>query len=80
MTGDMVRDDPLSHELNVYETKKREWLNSHLNEFVVIAGDRIEGFHDTYESAFKAAIKAFGVEKQFLIKQVCATEPVYVVY
>jgi hypothetical protein len=73
-------EDPLGRELAVYEARKQEWLGRHLNQFVVIAGDQIGGFHADYESAFKAAIRTFGLKQQFLIKQVCATEPVYVVY
>lgn len=76
----MANEDPLSRELQLYDARKREWLREHLNEFVVIAGERVEGFHADYASAFRAAIQAFGLKQQFLIKQVCATEPVYVVY
>ena len=80
MNDAMPTNDPLSRELSLYEARKLEWLRTHLNQFVVIAGDQVEGFHADYESAFTAGIHAFGLKTQFLIKQVCATEPVYVVY
>jgi hypothetical protein len=80
MEHEMPLGDPLSRELAFYEARKREWLSLHPDQFVVIAGDRAEGFYPDYESAFEAGIRAFGLKRQFLIKQVCAIEPVYVVY
>ena len=80
MSDAMTTNDPLTRELGVYTARRDEWLASHLNQFVVIAGDEVEGFHPDYESAFKAGIRTFGLKKEFLIKQVCVTEPVYVVY
>ncbi len=76
----MSAHDPLNRELRLYSEKKRSWLVAHANQFVVICEDRVEGFHDDFESAFKAGLKAFGLGRQFLVKQVCETEPVYVVY
>lgn len=75
-----MQEETLKTELKVYEGLKREWLASHLNQFVVIAGEQIAGFYPDYESAFKSAIREFGIKRQFLIKQICAAEPVYVVY
>jgi hypothetical protein len=80
MNHAMPMEDPLRQELGVYDAHKQEWLKAHLNAFVVIAGDQVEGFHPDYESAFKAGIQSFGLKGQFLIKQICVTEPVYVVY
>jgi hypothetical protein len=76
----MPSDDPLKQELRLYHGQKQSWLQNHLNQYVVIAGDQVAGFYPDYEAAFKAAIRAFGLRRQFLIKQVCAAEPVYVVY
>jgi hypothetical protein len=80
MNNEMTTSDPLSRELDVYNARRREWLESYLNQFVVIAGDQVAGFHPDYESAFKAGIQVFGVQQPFLIKEICVTEPVYVVY
>lgn len=76
----MPPDDPLKRELQLYHEQKKSWLRSHLNQYVVIAGKQIAGFYPDYESAFRAAIREFGIQRQFLIKQICAAEPVYVVY
>ena len=76
----VMSPDPLTKELGVYEARKQYWLATHLNEFVVIAGEETQGFYPDYESAFKAGIAAYGVMRPFLVKQICVTEPVYVVY
>jgi hypothetical protein len=76
----MLPDDPLRQELQLYHGRKKSWLQAHLNEYVVIAGDQVSGFYSDYESAFRAAIQEFGIQRQFLIKQICVAEPVYVVY
>jgi len=76
----MIEADPLKNELAFHEMKKREWLNRYLNQYVVIADEQIAGFFMDYEAAFKAGIQAFGIGRLFLIKQICAAEPVYVVY
>ena len=72
--------DPLESELAFYKMKKSEWLGEHADEFVVISGGQVGGFYPDFETAYKGGIRVFGVGKQFLIKQICATEPVYVVY
>jgi hypothetical protein len=76
----VMSSDPLNRELAIYESNKQYWLATHLNEFVVIAGEETQGFYPDYESAFKAGIAACGIMRPFLIKQICVTEPVYVVY
>lgn len=73
-------EDPLQRELSFYNTNKSQWLHEHAEEFVIISGEQIGGFFPDFETAYKAGIQAFGVAKPFLIKEVCATEPVYVVY
>lgn len=73
-------EDVLKHELMVFEQHKREWIPSHRGEFVVIVGATVVGFHPDYESGFRAGLAAAGLGKQFLLKQVWAEEPVYLLY
>ena len=76
----MTRTGPFSTELNVFERHREEWSRSHPGEFVAIQDDVIvEGFFSTYAEAFKAGLRKFGVRREFLIKQVWMTEPVYFV-
>ena len=70
----------LSQELSWYESNKKAWIDSHRNEFVLIGRKTTIGFYATYEAAFKAGLDAFGVESDFLIKQVVEHEPVFVIY
>jgi|SRR5271166_3722537 len=67
-------------ELRVFEQNKPEWLRSHPGEFVVITGTKLTGFYSDYESAFKAGLGAAGLGNSFLVKQVWAEEPVYLIY
>jgi hypothetical protein len=70
---------PLQRELQVFEQHKREWLASNPGKFVVIAGTTVAGFYSDYESAFHAGLKRFGVTGTFLVKQVWAEQPVYLI-
>jgi hypothetical protein len=76
----MPAEDPLRRELSVFHAHKHDWLSTHTGEFVVIAGDRVEGFYLDYEAAWDAGVKAFGLQTSFLIKQIFETEPVYGIY
>ena len=69
----------LEAELRSYRVNKREWLQAHLGEFVVISGTTVAGFYPDYEAAFRAGLRRFGA-KDFLIKQICSQEPVYFIY
>ena len=70
----------LQTELRIFEQHKLEWLRSHPGEFVVIAGANVEGFYPDYELAFRAGLQKAGKGENFLVKQVWAEEPVYLIY
>ena len=70
----------LQAELQVFEQHKREWLRTNPGKFVVIAKTTIAGFYPDYESAFKAGLNKFGVGGIFLVKQVWAEQPVYLIH
>jgi hypothetical protein len=76
----MATTDAFSRELMVFEQHRKEWSRSHPGEYVVIQDDVIaEGFFKSYADAFKAGLQKFGVRREFLVKQVWNTEPVYFV-
>jgi hypothetical protein len=76
----MAQGGQFSAELRVFEENRQEWSLSHPGEFVVIQGQEIaDGFFGTYAEALKAGLRKFGVNRQFLVKQVWITEPVYLV-
>ena len=70
----------LQRELRVFEQHKQEWLQSHPGAFVVISDTSVAGFYPDYESAFRAGLQKFGVQENFLVKQVWAEEPVYLIH
>lgn len=76
----MADEEKLETELRTFEQRKEEWLQSHLGDFVVIAGTTVAGFYSDYETAFKAGLEKFGVRGDFLVKQLYAEEPVYLIY
>jgi hypothetical protein len=76
----MEPTNQFSTELGVFEEHRQEWSRSHPGEFVVIQDEEIaEGFFDTYADALRAGLKRFGARREFLVKQVWVTEPVYLV-
>jgi len=76
----MAEKDELKTEREVFAEHRQEWLRSNTGDFVVIAGTTIAGFYPDYESAFRAGLKTVGVSGNFLVKQIWAEEPVYLIY
>lgn len=70
-----VKDDrmPLEKELAVFEKKFPEMKASHEGKFVLIHGDEIVDYYDTYEDAIKVGYSKFGLEP-FLVKQIQSIE------
>jgi hypothetical protein len=75
-----MEQQALEKELHVFERHKREWLQSHPEDFVVIGGTTIGGFYPDYESAFEGGVTRFGARATFLVKQIWAEEPVYLIH
>jgi hypothetical protein len=76
----MGPEEQFSTELGVFEKHRREWSRSHAGEFVVIQGDEIApGFFVDYADALRAGLQRFGAAREFLVKQIWVTEPVYLV-
>ena len=66
-----------ARELEVYRQHQSEWIGDHDGSFVAIQGDQVGGFYNSYAEAFRFGLARFGAENEFLIKQICLTEPVY---
>ena len=60
----------LAVELDFYAAHKAEWLEQHSGKYVVVQD----------EDAFRAGVGAFGITRDFLVKQVLEHEPVYFVF
>lgn len=70
----------LQGELSWYESNKAGWLSTHLGEFALVGNKAAVGFFPTYEAAFEAGLKTFGIGTDFLIKQVVEHEPAFFIY
>lgn len=70
----------MSIDYKFFEAHRSEWAGMHPDEFALVCNRALAGFYKTYEDAYKAGIQAFGVKRQFLVKQVCAVEPVFFIY
>lgn len=64
-----MTDEALTDEYAVYESRVAEWVEGHLNDFVLIKGTEVVGFYTTYEEALSSGYERFGVAP-FLVKQV----------
>ena len=69
----------LESDFIIFEQHRAEWVRTHPGEFVLIHKGQEAGFYPDYDSAFRVAIRTFGPKSQFLIQQVCAVEPIFVI-
>jgi hypothetical protein len=76
-TSSHREQDRLATEIKFYAAHKEEFLRAHSGEYVVIHGTTILGFFRSWEHAFRAGVGAFGIETDFLVRQVLAREPIY---
>lgn len=70
----------LEVELKTFQSHREEWLRDHPGTYVAIQGDQAAGFYGSYAEAFTAGLHRFGGDRNFLIKEVWRTEPVYFVF
>jgi hypothetical protein len=73
-------ESSLATELELYATHKDRWLEGNSGKYVVAQDKNLLGFSDSFEAVFRAGILAFGVKRDFLVKQVLAEEPVYFIF
>jgi hypothetical protein len=64
----------LEREVAYYKAHKEEFLE-HERKYVVIHGEDLAGFWETFEDALQVACREFGLEP-FLIKKIEAQEPI----
>jgi hypothetical protein len=69
----------LQTELAFYAAHKNDWLEKHSSEYVVVQDHNLLGFYPSFETAFRAGVGAFGGQRDFLVKQVLARDPIYFV-
>ena len=67
-------------EIELYETRKSEWLKSHRDEFVVVKSKDILGFFADFHEAYSAGVEKYGTGTDFLVKRVVPHEPLFEVF
>jgi hypothetical protein len=70
------RSVSLNREQAVYETHLSEWVSDHEGEYVLIKGDKVDGFYESRDEALRAGYSRFGIGPLF-VKQVSPCEPVH---
>jgi hypothetical protein len=70
----------LASELRVYALNKNEWLKGYPGRYVVIKGGEVLNFYPTFEDAYSAGAGVWGINMDFLVKQIVEHEPVFFVF
>jgi hypothetical protein len=73
----MPKAQPLEREVAVFERNRQPWAAEHAGQYVVIQGEKLIGFYDTFDQAYQMALKQCGAKATFFVKQISAVEPVY---
>ena len=66
----------LNREQAVYEANLSEWLSDHEGKYVLIKGDKVDGFYQSRDEALAAGYSRFGIGPLF-VKHVSPSEPVH---
>lgn len=73
------RNTRLAVELDYFSQHRAEWLAHNSGQYIVIRGSIPLGFYPTFEAAYRAGAKSYGVETDFLVKQILEYDPVFFV-
>lgn len=68
----------LKKELETYDKHKSQLFAFNYSQWVLIQDDQIIGIKDTYKEAIELGYESFGIDKNFLVKQVVEDKPVFV--
>jgi hypothetical protein len=66
----------LNQEQAIYEAGLPRWMQEHESAHVLIKGDDVVGFYETFDEALAAGYARFGHVPLF-VKQITAVEPIY---
>jgi len=70
----------LAVEFDYYAQHKTEWLPLQSGHYVVVKDSGLLGFYPTFEAAYRAGAATYGVNTDFLVKQILEHEPVFFVF
>lgn len=69
----------LAVELEYYAQHAREWVAQKAGQYVVIKNTSVLDFYPNFEAAYRAGATTYGIETDFLVKQILEYEPVFIV-
>ena len=67
----------LQQEYDFFLAHLEEFMKTHLHEFVVIKGEQVIDFFDSYENALRAGLARFGSQIPFFIEEVKKEEVIH---
>lgn len=70
----------LARELAFFAEHKDEWLGTHRAYYVVVKGQAVLGFFPTFETAYRAGAIQWGLDIDFLVRQIVDDEPVISIF
>ncbi len=70
----------LAKEIDCYALHKNEWLKEHRGQYVVVKDNTVLDFFPTFEAAYRAGADTWGINTDFLVKQIVEHEPVFFVF
>jgi hypothetical protein len=74
------QQDRLAVELEYFAQHKAEWLEHKTGHYVVIKDSGLLGFYPNFEAAYRAGAANYGLDMDFLVKQILEHEPVFFVF
>jgi len=66
----------LKKEVAFFDKHRQEFLQKAPGKFALVKGEKLHGFFDTDEAAYKAGVEAFSLES-FLIRQVLEEDQIH---
>jgi hypothetical protein len=79
MGMDAEQPTRLAVELDYYAHHAHEWVAQKAGQYVVIKNVGLLGFYPDFETAYRAGAGTYGLETDFLVKQILEYEPVFIV-
>ena len=70
----------LAVELEYYSQHKAEWLAHKTGLYVVVKDSGLLGFYPNFQAAYRAGAAIYGLDTDFLVKQILEHEPVFFVF
>jgi len=70
----------LAVELEYYAQHKAEWLAHKTGLYAVVKDSGLLGFYPNFQAAYRAGAAIYGLDTDFLVKQILEHEPVFFVF